>query len=117
MSETSDITIRADADWNQSMWLIDGNQPVDLTGSRVELWVLPVFDFAGSPIRVLNSLGGGEITIDNGTKGAISIDVPQASVAANLPPGVWSYFLRVVNASDIVEYIRGNLTVLAGRTS
>lgn len=113
-----DITIEADADWNESGWLLDGNQPVDLTGKLVELRVLPAFDWQGTPIRVLNSLPGGEITIDNATKGARSILVTQANVAANIPPGTWKYFERVLNGSgDITEYRRGNLIVLAGRTS
>jgi hypothetical protein len=113
-----DITISADAGWTESLWLLDGNQPVELTGRRVELYVLPAFDWAGTPIRVLNSLSGGEIAIDNAATGAISIAVTQADVAAHLPVGTWKYFLRVLNGpSDVVEYLRGNLIVLAGRTS
>jgi hypothetical protein len=115
--KTLDITIRADAGWDQSFWLLDGNLPVDLSGKRVELYVLPSFDWGSTPIRVLNSLSGGEIVVDNAPKGAISIAVTQANVAAHIPIGLWKYFLRVLNgASDIEEYRRGNLTVLAGRT-
>lgn len=114
--ETRDITIRADASWKQSMWLLDGVRPVDLTGKAVELRVLPAFDFAAGPIRVLAS--GTEISIDNATKGAITINVSQANVASGIPVGTWKYFLRVLNGpSDIIEYLRGNLIVLAGRTS
>lgn len=116
-SDWHDITLEADASWQQSFWLLDGNQPVDLTAKRVELYVLPAFDWQGTPIRVLNSLSGGEITVDNAAKGAITILVSQANVAAHLPPGVWVYFLRVLNGGDVVEYRRGSLTVLAGRTS
>lgn len=117
MSETRDLTIRVDADWSDSFWLVDGNKPVDLTGKKVELTIDPVFDLS-PPIRILNSLPGGEIVIDNATKGAFTIAVTQANVAAGIPPGVWNYFLRVLNgSSDITEYFRGNLTVLAGRTS
>jgi hypothetical protein len=115
--QTCNLTIAADATWSQSMWLIDGNQPVNLTGKIVELRVLPAFNYA-PPIRVLTSYGAGEITIDNAATGAISVLVTQANVAASLPPGVWNYFLRVLNGpSDTTEYLRGNLTVLAGRTS
>lgn len=118
MSETCDITISADASWNESFWLVDGNQPVDLTGKRAELWVLPAFDYAGGPIRVLTSLSGGEIAVDNATKGAITVTVTQPNVSAHLPPGNWVYFLRVLNGpSDTTEYRRGALTVLPGRTS
>lgn len=117
MSITRDLTIQADADWSTSLWLLDGNKPVDLTGKKVELVVDPSFNVS-PPIRSLNSLPGGEITIDNATKGAITISVSQANVAADIPPGVWNYFIRVLNGSaDIIEYQRGNLTVLAGRTS
>jgi hypothetical protein len=113
-----DITIAVDAGWDDSFWLLDGNQPVDLSGKRVELYVLPAFDWAGTPIRLLNSLSGGEIVIDHATKGAISIAVTQANVSAHLPVGTWKYFLRVLNGpADVVEYQRGNLIVLAGRTS
>lgn len=116
--ELRDIIIEADAGWSESFWLLDGNQPVDLTGRRVELWVMPAFNWAGTPIRVLNSLSGGEIVVDHVTKGAVSIAVIQANVAAHLPVGLWKYFLRVLNGpSDIKEYRRGNLLVLAGRTS
>lgn len=117
MTQSVDLTIRVDADWSNSFWLLDGNQPVDLTGKKVELTIDPVFDVS-PPIRILNSLPGGEITIDNLAKGAITVAVTQANVAANIPVGVWNYFLRVLNgSSDIIEYQRGNLIVLAGRTS
>ena len=117
MTCVRDITIEADAGWTESLWLLDGNQPVDLTARRVELYVLPAFDWAGAPIRVLTSLAGGEIVVDDAAKGAITIAVTQANVAAHLPVGAWKYFLRVLNgAADIFEYRRGNLIVLAGRT-
>lgn len=115
--ETRDLTIRADASWSQSHWLMDGNQPVDLTLKEVELRVLPVFDWAATPIRVLTSQAGGEISIDDAATGAITISVSQANVASGIPPGEWVYFLRVLNGGDVTEYLRGNLTVLAGRTS
>lgn len=112
-----DLTIRADADWTYAFWLLDGNQPVDLTGKRVELWVLPEFNYP-TPIRTLNSLSGGEIIIDNATKGSAHVQVSQANVAAHITVGTWKYFLRVLNgSSDVKEYQRGTLNVLAGRTS
>lgn len=117
MSNDVDITIRTDATWLKSFWLVDGNQPVDLTAKHVELRILPTFDYKAGPIRVLSDTSG-EITIDNVATGAVSITLSQANLEAHVPPGVWRYFLRVLNGpSDTIEYQRGRLIVLAGTTS
>lgn len=116
MSETVDITIRADATWQESLWLLDGHRPVDLTAKHVELRVMPAFNYPGEALAVLSDITG-EITIDNATKGAITIAMTQDQVEADLPPGDWDYYLRVLNGpADTIEYRRGKLFVLAGRT-
>jgi hypothetical protein len=117
MVVTENITISVDADWDEAGWLLDGNLPADLTGKRGELFVLPAFDWEGAPIRVLNSDEGGEIIVDNASKGARSIFVTQANVDAHIPVGVWKYFERWTGNGEVIERRRGTLTVLAGRTS
>lgn len=115
--EVRDVTLRADEQWNEAFWLVEGNLPLDLTGKTIELYIRPRFDHSVL-IRKLTSAPGGEIIIDNATKGAAHIFVTAANVAANIPVGVWDYFMRVVNGpSDIVEWRRGSLTVHAGRTT
>ena len=111
-----DITIRADAQWNEAFWLVRGTLPIDLTGKTLELYVRPRFDNV-TLIHKLSSATG-EIVIDSATKGAAHIFLAAADVAAVLPVGVWQQFLRLVNGpGDIEEIWRGQLTVDAGLTS
>lgn len=118
MTVIRNFTIQADAQWSESFWVVRGNLPIDLTGLKLELFVRPRFDHS-TLIRKLSTVvgEGGEIIIDNATKGAVSIAVTQANVAASLPVGTWDYFLRLNNgAADIEEVCRGTLTILGGRT-
>lgn len=114
---TEDLTVSQDASWQMSKWLVDGNQPVDLTTRRVELHILPSFGYAGGAIAILTSLANGGIAVNNASKGSITVSMSQTAVAA-MPVGRWVYYLRVVNgAADTVEYARGNFTILAGATA
>lgn len=120
--ETCDVTIRADEQWNEAFWLVEGNLPLNLTGKTIEIYIRPRFDHAVL-IRKLTSAtgtdpGSGEIVIDNAVKGAAHIFVTAANVAAGIPVGVWSYFMRVVSSSsDLKEWRRGTLTVRSGRVT
>lgn len=115
--ETRNITIRVDEQWNEAFWLVEGNLPLNLTGKTIELYIRPRFDHSVQ-IRKLTSAPGGEIIVDNATKGAAHIFVTAANVASGIPIGVWDYFMRVVNTSaDIKEWRRGTLTVRPGRTT
>lgn len=115
-----DLTIAQNEDWNYSFWLVDGTRPRDLTGATLKLTIRPLYDYA-TTIRVLTSVPGGEIVIDDAAKGAASIIVPQAIVAASIPVSPsqgWQQFLQVIDGSGAIEECwRGSLIVLPGKTS
>lgn len=122
VGETMDIVISRDQDWNQPHWLVEGTRPFNLTGCTVELWIRPTFNHA-TLIRCLSSDedaddGGGEIIIDDATKGAFHIAATRSIVVANIPISPlagWAQFLRVITgAAAEIEWWRGRLDVRAG---
>jgi hypothetical protein len=114
------IEILMDEDWADSFALAEGERPLDITGMRVELWCRPAF---GHPtlIKKLTSDPSLDKTIyiDDALKGAVSIEMSQADVAAAFSPGRWTHFLRLHQdysaVSPVREIFRGDLIVHPGR--
>ena len=113
--------IFVDEDLAEGFVINEGAKPMDLTGMRLEWWCRPDFDHA-TLIRKLTTdpSQGKSIWIDYPLKGAVSMVLPQAAVAAAFRPGRWTHFLRAhqgYNAqAPVREIFRGVLIVHAGRT-
>ncbi|MGM5018732.1 hypothetical protein [Tardiphaga sp. 367_B4_N1_1] len=114
------VEIFADEDLSESFSLAEGERPLDLTGMRVEWWCRPAYDHATLIHRFSTDLGVGKtIYIDDPLKGAISVVMRQAIVAATFVPGNWKHFLRVLDDysenAPAREIFRGDLIVHPGR--
>lgn len=116
-----DIDIARDENWFDPVpqLLDEADDPVDLAGKTLRLYVRPTFDHSVL-IYEFNSGGGGSggISIDNAALGYFTIAVPRDSVIALLPVGEWDQFLVLSDASADPEHIeiwRGKLRVHPGR--
>lgn len=112
-----------DEDWiDQIPQFIDGEDPSDLTGVLVEIYIRPLYDFE-TVIKKL-STADGSILFDDAASGLLSLNVSRADVISQIPVGVWEHFcvqssVENINGSPRRVYrerFRGPLIVHPGRT-
>jgi hypothetical protein len=115
------LEICLDEDWSDSFFLTEGERPIDLTGTRLELYCKPTFAHATTIKKLTtNPAEGATIFNEEPTKGAAYIFMFQAAVAAAFVPGRWQHFLRLVEDGEsaqplVREMWRGDLIVHAGK--
>lgn len=91
--------------------LLDADEePLDLTGVEMELFVLPTWGHATTLLYV-NSPG--DITIDDAEEGLATVHISMANIQS-APVGKWQFFLRVTKAGVTDEIARGDFYIWPG---
>jgi hypothetical protein len=120
---TWDFHIVLDADWDDELpqFMNSDDDPIDLTGSILHMWVRPHPD---STILLLDlTTSGGDIVIDSAADGLASMAVEKSQIQAAFAPSGSAqlykplearWYLRWTDDTDREELARGRLFVHPG---
>jgi hypothetical protein len=110
-----DYHVFLEADWDDPLpqLLDEYDDPWDLTGITLDLWVRPTWNHTTLFLHL--STGDGTIIVDNAASGLATIHVEQATMETNVPPGRWQWFLVASDGSFYKELARGDFYAHPGR--
>lgn len=100
------------ADWpREALTLLDGDQPLDLTGAALRMQLRTDPSSATAYVDVTSPDHG--ITVLDAAAGTISIWVP-ASQMALIPPGAYRRELLLIRGTDTIIAGQGDVTIVQG---
>lgn len=89
-------------------------EPLDLTGGVMELFVLPTWGHATLLFYASSAGSPHAITIDDADEGLATVHIAKDDIQEFLPVGKWQFFLRVTIAGVVDELVRGDFYVWPG---
>lgn len=89
-------------------------EPLDLTGGEIELFVVPTWGHATTLYYATSAGVGADITIDDADEGLATLHITKDDIQENIPVGKWQFFLRVTIAGVVDELARGDFYVWPG---
>lgn len=95
--------------------LLDADEePLDLTGAVMELFVLPTWGHDTLLFYASSAGSPHAITIDDAAEGLATVHISKDDLQEFLPVGKWQFFLRTTIAGVVDEIARGDFYVWPG---